>query len=148
MLSNFRKLMQHSLPDLALLAQTFFLLGIMRAAITFFLFQTVARWLGFKSGEIAPPVLETHIAYIKRIEWAVNAAAIRTPWESTCLVQSLTGALLLRYKKISGSLYLGVVRDGPDKNFSAHSWLCCGETIITGSAGHERFHPIATFVTY
>jgi hypothetical protein len=143
--ADLRKLTQSSLPELVLLAQTFFWLGATRIAIAAFPFQNVAHWVGLKIGETAAPILETQVSDINRIAWAVNAAARRTPWDSACLAQSLTGAILLQRKNIPALLYLGVAKDGANKNFSAHAWLRCGEIILTGAGGHERFHVIATF---
>ena len=73
-------------------------------------------------------------------------AAIYTPWESACLVQSLTAQKMLHKRGITGVLYLGVTKDQESKEkMKAHAWTQCGETIITGGAGHEEFTVLSVF---
>lgn len=75
--------------------------------------------------------------------WAVQAAAARTPWRSTCLVQSLAGYVILRSHGVPSAVYLGVAKNGAGE-FVAHSWLCCGDRILTGG-GHQRYSVIARY---
>jgi len=145
--SDLRKLARLSAPELLLLAQTFVWLGGLRIAIAVFPFQKIAGCLGLTltiQESVALP-LEAQMADIKRIQWAISAAARRTPWDSACLAQSLTGASLLRRKNIPARLYLGLAKDKSGTGYCAHAWLRCGETILTGAGGHERFHVIAVF---
>jgi hypothetical protein len=76
--------------------------------------------------------------------WALAAAAARTPWHSTCLVQSLAGYLILRRRGVPSVVYLGVAKD-PAGEFMAHSWLRCGDVIVTGRGGHQRYATIAAY---
>lgn len=78
------------------------------------------------------------------ISWAVQAAAARTPWHSTCLAQSLAGYVILRRHGVPSVVYLGVAKD-PAGEFTAHSWLRCGDLIVTGRGGHERYSVIASY---
>jgi len=57
-----------------------------------------------------------------------------TPWESKCLVQAIVGKIMLRQYGIGNTLYLGVGKN-EEMSLVAHSWLRCGELIITG--GHD-----------
>jgi hypothetical protein len=43
-------------------------------------------------------------------------------------------------------MYLGVGKDEttPDA-VAAHAWLCCGNTIVTGASGLERYTPLSSF---
>lgn len=69
--------------------------------------------------------------YISRIGWAIRAVSGRTPWESKCLVQAITGKVMLRRKRIHNTLYLGVAKDG-DNKMQAHAWLRVGGQVLTG----------------
>ena len=145
--SEIKKALRFSISDLILFLRAFLWLGVMRAAIQFVAFQKIARWLGAKEGNAAPAPSSPQTQIGQRVGWAVETAARRTPWQSACLAQALTGAVLLRGKKIPVLVYLGVAKGLNGEDFSAHAWLRCGEDILTGKAGHERFHVIATFVT-
>jgi hypothetical protein len=78
------------------------------------------------------------------IGWAVQAVAARTPWLSTCLVQSLAGYMMLRRHDVPSIVYLGVAKDAGGE-FTAHSWLQCGDRIVTGGGSHQRYSVIAAY---
>lgn len=133
--------------DLLILLQTFFLLASMRLALALVSFEKICKWIGLKNaGETAvkPPSQDE---FLRKVGWAVNIAADRTPWESACLSRALVAAFLLRQKGIPASLYLGVAKNAAGAGFSAHAWLRHGEQFITGEGGHERFSVIAVFST-
>jgi hypothetical protein len=132
--------------DRWLLLQAVVWLGLLRAAILVVPFQWIARMLGLALGESPPSVDPTQTAEAERIGWAVRAAASRTPWQSACLAQALAGATLMRRRGLPGTLYLGVTKEvGAPGSISAHAWLRCGTTIVTGAAGHERYTIVAAF---
>ena len=78
---------------------------------------------------------------------AVRAAAARTPWDSSCLVQVLAAQRMLRARGVGGEVFIGA--DTADEQgqpgFSAHAWLMCGEVFVTGEAGHARYRPVMSF---
>jgi Transglutaminase-like superfamily len=78
------------------------------------------------------------------VGWAVRAAAARTPWLSTCLVQSLAGYAILRWRRVPSVVYLGVAKDTAGR-LTAHSWLRCGDRIVTGGGDHQRYSVIACY---
>ena len=80
------------------------------------------------------------------ISWAVKAAATRTPWESVCLGQALTGMAMLRRRNIPGSLYLGVSKNnsGPAA-MAAHAWLRSDDVVLTGDSGLDGYSVIACY---
>ena len=81
------------------------------------------------------------------IGWAVRAAASRTPWESSCLVQVLAAQRMLQARGIGGVFYIGAaIGESPaEPGFAAHAWLMCDGEFITGEAGHERYTVISEF---
>jgi Transglutaminase-like superfamily len=78
------------------------------------------------------------------IGWAVQGAAARTPWPSTCLVQSLAGYVMLRRHGVPSVVYLGVAKDAAGE-FIAHSWLRCGDRTVTGGGSQQRYSAIAAY---
>jgi hypothetical protein len=78
------------------------------------------------------------------IGWAVQGAAVRTPWLSACLVQSLAAHVMLRRRGLPSVVYLGVAKDAAG-NFIAHSWLRCGDRIVTGGGSQQRYSVIAAY---
>jgi hypothetical protein len=66
---------------------------------------------------------------VEQVSMAIRRASLRVP-RANCLVQAISGWLMLRRRGIRA-----VVRIGVDKNvsdFSAHAWLCVGERVIIG----------------
>lgn len=83
----------------------------------------------------------------KAVGHAVRAAASRTPWPGTCLVQVLAAQRMLQARGIGGVVHIGASPGGDafGKEFAAHAWLVCGDEFVVGEAGHERFETIASF---
>jgi hypothetical protein len=148
-----RKLQQFfALPwwQKGIFVRAWFLLGWMRAAILTTSFKRLARKLEHHR---QPPLTgaasleQQRIAH--RIGMLVASAAKYTPWQSQCLAQVLVVQRLMVQRGIAGQLYLGVRRgceltDDPT-GLSAHAWLQCGQYIVNGAAGHERFTVVSTF---
>ncbi len=82
-----------------------------------------------------------------RVGWAVNKISQFTPWESKCLVQSISAQIVLRLIKIPYTLYLGLAKDESNK-LVAHAWLRCGGLIVTGGREKERFIAVAQFARF
>lgn len=71
---------------------------------------------------------------------AVRRASRHVP-RATCLVQALSGWLLLRRRGIRSSVCLGVSQ--PAGGFSAHAWLEIeGEVVIGGVQSTREFTPL------
>ncbi len=133
-----------SVKEKLLLTGSFFLLGIVRFSILVIPFKFITVIIGKKMAD-SPETLNKR-AYRKalKIGWAVDTMSRYTPWESKCLVQAVTALLFLRVFGIPYTLYLGLDKD--DSNaLIAHAWLRCGELIITGNGGKDRFQVVAKF---
>ncbi len=140
-----RKVRSRSWRELGLFCEAFLLLGVARAAILLMPFQSITARLRLNQYEgNAEPGGGNHPAAMK-ISWAVKAAARRTPWESACLAQGLTGMVMLGRRGAAGVLYLGISREpnGPDA-MKAHAWLRCGTDLVTGD-GHEEYTAVSSF---
>lgn len=118
--------------------------GLVRFAILFIPFNKLARKIGKYNDESTYEASYLEKVTIGNISWAVNVARKRTPWESKCLVQALTAQLMLKKRKISSTVYLGVAKN-KEKKLKAHAWLRCGSEIITGNNEREGFTVVAKF---
>ena len=63
---------------------------------------------------------------IELIRNAIQRAGRVSPWRNRCLVSSLVGRCMLRRRKISSQLSLGVAKN-PEGKTIAHAWLKAGE---------------------
>ena len=59
------------------------------------------------------------------------------PWKGKCLVQALTGKLLLRKLGLPGTIYLGIKKD--TGKLEAHAWLTSGHQFVSGKESHKKF---------
>ena len=139
MLRKFKKFSALSSEEKKLFLEAYAKLGVMRAAILTISFKRLTRSLDHsaKKEEIAPlSDKEKDIAV--NIGQAITRAAAYTPWESDCLVQSLTAQKMLQKRGIPGEFYLGAKKDEESKEkMKAHAWSQCGDKIITGGDSKE-----------
>ena len=132
--------------DLRIVAEALAWLAILRLATLTLPFRRVAPILGLTlvtPVDVAEDPVDGN-GRTERIGWAVRAAAARTPWTSTCLVQSLAGFVMLRRRHLRSTVYLGVAKDGRT-GFAAHSWLQCGDRVLTGDGALRSFSVIAAY---
>ena len=140
-----RKLSNLTQAELELLIKAFFYLGWIRATITLLPIRRIIKYLRFTEGENAVENSTAVLKQITLVRKTIQTASAYTPWKSTCLVQSLTEALLLRKYKIPSTLYLGVAKDREEpKRFSFHAWIRCAPT---EEKKCEQFTIISSFTT-
>ena len=111
-------------------------------------FRHIVRHMRLDEGESGPAADMATTRRATTIGWAVEAAAAHLPWGSTCLMQGLAGAAMLARRQMAATLYLGVakVASAPD-GMIAHSWLRCGDAILTGAATRDRFTVVGRYIT-
>ena len=122
-------------------------LGLLRVAVLMLPFRRLASLLGLTQSdpsEVSLAFRADHQARTEAIGWAVQGVAARTPWLSTCLVQSLAGYVMLRRHNVPSVVYLGVAKDAGGE-LIAHSWLRCGDRVVTGGASQHRYSVIAAY---
>jgi len=122
-------------------------LGLLRVAVLMLPYRRLASLLGLTQSDPSQVSLAScagHHARAEAIGWAVQGAAARTPWLSTCLVQSLAGYVMLRRNDVPSVVYLGVAKDAGGE-LIAHSWLRCGDRLVTGGASQHRYSVIAAY---
>ena len=122
-------------------------LGLLRVAVLTLPYRRLASLLGLTQTDPSQVSLVSradHQARAEAIGWAVQGVAARTPWLSTCLVQSLAGYVMLRRNDVPSVVYLGVAK-GAGGELIAHSWLRCGDHLVTGGGSHQRYSVIAAY---
>lgn len=70
----------------------------------------------------------------------VNGLAKRTPWDSTCLVKTLTAHRMLKRRNIGHKLHFGVLKT--NDQLQAHSWLSIDGKILIGGENSDDFQEI------
>jgi hypothetical protein len=142
-LSRLRRLTRR---EWGLLLEALLRLGLARAAVLARPFNRIAPSLGVHMATADPELTECRRTQARQVGWTVRAIAHRTPWDSNCLAQSIAAKRMLQRRGIPSTLYLGVTKDADDpKHLDAHAWLQCGDEILTGRRGHQRFRVISTF---
>lgn len=77
---------------------------------------------------------------------SIRKAALHTPWDSACLVQSLAAQRMLQRRNLPGMFYLGLQKGTmPEEPLKAHAWSQSGDIILTGGAGSDAFKVISVF---
>ena len=129
-------------------------------AIKTVLYTAKYRWLllhrPFKSfsgdlGELSSEPLSYTYAredmlLIYQIGQVVESIANVTPWKSECLVQAFAAKKILAKHKIPCNVFLGVCNsEDANEPMLAHAWVKCGEMIVTGAVGHEKFTVTSVF---
>jgi hypothetical protein len=127
-----------------LLLEAFALLGVARLTVLILPFKWLAFSLGRHMHESGMQICAPDLQHARMVGQAIHSAANNTPWESVCLPRAVAAQWMLRRRHIAGTLYLGVAKDD-DQKLIAHAWLRCGDVIVTGETGMERFTVVSAF---
>lgn len=132
--------------DRLLLSEALFFLCVLFAALRVAPFRWVARRVGLVRAEGTDGAPAVNHGVVDSVGRAVEVASSYTPWKSTCLVQALACAAMLRRRGVPGTLILGVAKGaGCPRSMAAHAWVrSCGKT-PTGAYGSERFTVVSSF---
>jgi len=132
--------------DRRLAGEALFWLVLFWVALKVIPFNWIARRLGLVVCPPEDPSPGQLDPAVRRIGWAVRAAATALPGKGTCLVQALAGVRMLHRRRIPGTLYLGVAKQ-PDaaEPMAFHAWLRHDGAILTGNVGLRKFAVVAAF---
>jgi hypothetical protein len=75
---------------------------------------------------------------------AIGRAARHVPFRAACLQQAFAALLMLRRRRLSATVQLGVARDSQGM-LRAHAWSRCGEVPVTGADAADGFAAVAVF---
>ena len=147
LVNKVNKFLKMSCTDKDILIGAFLLTGIIRFSILFVTFSKLAKLCGKYDEESTYNLPDKQISIGNKVGYLVYSVSKYTPWESKCLVKALTAQIMLRKKKISSTVYLGVAKD-ENKKLIAHAWLRCGKNIITGNDERYGFTTVAKFANH
>lgn len=136
---------RHTWRERQLFLEAFCWLGLMRLLVLSLPFRWLLSALRLRPCPLptAPAPCDTHPAVLL-IRHAVQSASAYTPWTSNCLAQALAAHRMLHWRGLASQLYIGVAKPAAQP-FTAHAWLRCGETFVTGETGWQQFTPLACF---
>ena len=76
---------------------------------------------------------------------AVARAARHAPFRAVCLQQAFAATLMLRRRGLAATVHLGVAREAPGADLTAHAWSRCGDIPVTGEAAAADFTAVVAF---
>lgn len=142
MFRKFRRFFKLSAAERRYFLLSVYYSGIARILILFVPFRKYSFWLGKYNTE-TPEDLMTDESYIALISLSVSRAQKATPWRYKCLEQAMTAKKLLNKRRIPSTIYFGVNKK--DGKMTAHAWLRCGSTYVTGGRNKDDFIKVAWF---
>lgn len=83
---------------------------------------------------------------VSDIGWAVRAAAAYMPLRALCLEQAIAAKYMLRRRRITGALHLGVARGEAGAEMTVHAWLDAAGAKVTGYPIAKHLTEVACFV--
>lgn len=157
-IKRFNKL---SFRDKLVCIKVFILTGIFRVIILTIPFNQYKNYMGIHNIESSKELEGYNYEKATKIKWIIESISKNTPWDSNCLVKSLTAQYILCHENIDSTLYLGVSNEeklilryneksvkklekGQDK-MVAHSWIRCGNVYVTGGNG-DGYGIVAKFM--
>jgi hypothetical protein len=127
--------------DYSLFLEAWICLSLAKLLIIFLSFKKIAALIG--KPQIESPKEFYTDNKIRDIEVAVIRGIKYVFFSSKCYDQALATTFMLKRRKISSTIYFGLHKES--ERLSAHAWVRCGEKIVSGRLGHERFTPVAWF---
>jgi hypothetical protein len=132
----FEKFWKLPRTEKVLLWEAFYCLLKAHLAILIFPFRKIAPRIGVHMKETPMEEQPQYTQTLLHIRQSIRRAGRYTPWESTCLVQSIAGKMMLKRRKIPSTLYLGIAKNEKEKKkLKAHAWLRSGNIILAGQKG-------------
>jgi hypothetical protein len=143
-MGRLRKFLSLAPLDQILLVEAGFWLGVARLAMLTLPFRWIKRGWGEPQALSAKKPRGTPTELLERVSWAVATASPHLPWDCLCLAQAMAAKAMLKRRGIPSTLSLGLAKDGTAPP-QGHAWLTCGDQVLTGWQGMERFTVITTF---
>ena len=125
------KFFKKPLSEKGLYLETTFWLGISRLEILILPFRWIAPFLGQHMASSDGNNENRDRQTVISVSRAILTMSRHLPWESKCLVQAISGKMMLSRRKIPSTLYLGVAKK-EDGDLNAHAWLRVGGIVALG----------------
>jgi hypothetical protein len=134
-----------SAADWGRLAEAAVTLAIVRLAVGRLPLRHVAGALRLRQGDDTPVAVQDD-DLVGAVGLALQRAATRLPWQSTCLVQGIAAAAMLRRRRLDVTLHLGVAKDASSADgMAAHAWSRSGAVVLTGGGVADGFTVVGTY---
>ena len=117
--------------------------ALARLAILVVSFRRLAPWLGRTMGSTPDVSDEAADEVSREVQWAVRVASRHVPWDAKCLVQAVAARAMLGRRRLSGTIYFGVAKEGEE--LKAHAWVRTGTRVVTGAREMLGFTVVSTF---
>lgn len=144
---SLKRLYSRPLSAYMIALEAIFYITIMRVLLFALPFKWIARLFGFvQNVELDDILPHEHERTVRRISWAIHVASHYSPGHVVCFPRALAAAQMLRRRKISATLYLGV--NWQNNELEAHAWLRSGTKYVTGGRQKNQFQTLATFAIY
>ena len=141
---KFRYFFRLSARQRWLLLEALAALALARILMLLVPFRFIARWLGTVGEEGPESVPSEDQRRAMEISWTIDLFARHVPWDGRCLARAIAGTLMLRRRKLEGTVYFGGRMEAPGK-LAAHAWLRYGSIFLTGKPEHESFKRFTSF---
>ncbi len=132
----------YSFREYSCFLEAWVLLHLMKGVILFVPFKKIASKIGTIQKESDHQIVESK--ELDMVWRSIHRANRFTIHKSVCYDQALTAKLMLKRRGIVSTLYFGLSKDEKEQMI-AHSWVRCGNKIVTGKSGMERFTVVASF---
>jgi hypothetical protein len=119
------------------------LLLVVRLLLVLLPFRRVLRLLGVAPGHESGG--RRSAVEAGQVGRAIVRAARWAPFRAVCLQQAFAAALMLRRRGLAATIHLGVAREPPGSDLTAHAWSRCGDIPVTGEAAAADFTAVAAF---
>ncbi len=130
-----------TLLDYLLFLEAWLYLCLAKPLIVFFPFKRIASFIGKSQVESSEEINADKI--INDIEIAIIRGVKFAFFSSKCYDQALATTFMLKRRKFSSTIYFGLYKESDQ--LTAHAWVRCGNKIVSGKLGYERFTPVAWF---
>jgi hypothetical protein len=129
------------LDDYLYFCEAWIFLHISKAIILFFPFKKIAAKIGVSQLETTKdPIPQNQLAIVViSLQRAVKYAA----HNSKCYDQALAAKFMFNRRQLPSTLYFGLSKE--ENQLSAHAWVRCGDSVVIGSRGFEKYTPVAWF---
>lgn len=134
---------RRGLADWMLAAEALVLLAGFRVALAMVPVRRIIGAVARGGEDQSAPELDTSEIRltVRRVQWAVSAAARHSIVEFVCFPQALAGYTMLWQRGIRSTLVYGVARSA-EGELLAHTWLTVGHEILLGGETAQEFTAI------
>lgn len=130
-----------SIVDYRLFIEAWIYLSIAKLMVQLFPFKKIASKLGTPQQDSSKQTATSSM--VDQIELSIVRAVKYVFFTSKCYDQALAVTLMLKRRRVSSTIYFGVYKEL--NQLIAHAWVKCGDKIVAGKKGYEKFTPVAWF---